>query len=152
MNIKPVSRRQELVIQKIDNELLVYDLKTNKAHHLTETAAYIWQHCDGNNSISDLKTLVEKKFDTKINEDFIWLALDQLNRENLLDSKIPSHGISRREVLKKIGVAAMVALPIVASLSVPNTALATSTCGNVCSPANPRTCAPGCRCVGSICR
>jgi len=152
MSIKPVSRQRELVIQKIDNEFLVYDLRTNKAHHLTETAAFIWQHCDGKNSISDLKTLVENKFDTKINEDFIWLALDQLNRENLLEGKIPSYGISRREVLKKIGVAAMVALPIVASLSVPNTALATSTCGNICSPANPKTCAPGCTCVGSICR
>lgn len=152
MSIKPVSRQKELVIQKIGNEFLVYDLRTNKAHHLTETAAFIWQHCDGKNSISDLKTLVENEFDTKINEDFIWLALDQLNRENLLEDKIPSYGISRREVLKKIGVAAMVALPIVASLSVPNTALATSTCGNICSPANPKTCAPGCTCVGSICR
>ncbi|MCS6874438.1 MAG: PqqD family protein [Pyrinomonadaceae bacterium] len=151
MEIKPLSRRNNLVTQEIGKEVLVYDLENNKAHCLTETAAFIWKNCNGENTISDLKNLIEKEFKASITEDFVWLAIDQLNREELLQEKLPVRGITRREVLKRIGAAAMIALPIVASLTVPDTALASTTCGNICSPANPRTCAPGCTCQGSIC-
>ncbi len=149
--LRPVSRKEELVTQEIGKEILVYDLRSNKAHCLTETAAFIWKNCNGQNSISDLKDLVEKEFGSKVNDEFIWLALDQLSQEDLLEEKIQSKGITRREILRKIGVATIIALPIVASLSIPDTALASSTCGNICSPLNPRTCAPGCICQGSVC-
>lgn len=151
MEIRPLSRKSNLVTREVGKEILIYDLETNKAHCLTETAAFIWKNCDGKNSIAELRKLVEKEFKTSVNEDFVWLAIDQLSQENLLQEKVPHKGVTRREILKKIGMAAVIALPIVASLTVPDTALASTTCGNICSPANPRTCAPGCTCQGSIC-
>jgi hypothetical protein len=46
---KPEARKDGLVIQDLPEEILVYDLNTNKAHCLNQTAAYVWQACDGLN-------------------------------------------------------------------------------------------------------
>ena len=44
---RPVARQEGLVIQEMPDEVLVFDLKTNKAHCLNETAAFVWKACDG---------------------------------------------------------------------------------------------------------
>ena len=41
MEFKPKARVSDLVIQESGNELLIYDLKTNKAQSLNETSARI---------------------------------------------------------------------------------------------------------------
>ena len=140
---KPLARRQDLVIQEMTDEVLVYDLQTNKAHCLNETAAAIWKSCDGTNTIGDIARSLGKNTD----EDLVWLALDQLDEKNLLDAdkadKAPAKfaGQTRREVIKKVGLAAIVALPIVTSLVAPTVASAGSVCAN-----------PGCTCtLGTTC-
>jgi hypothetical protein len=149
---KPIARIEELVMQEINGELLVYDLRNNKAHHLTETAAFVWKNCDGTKSIEDIRKVTADHFKADINQDFISLALHQLAKNGLLKNDVKAMPeISRREVIKRIGLATMIALPIVASLSVPNTALASASCvGAVCtSPAN---CLPPCTtCSGGTC-
>lgn len=67
----------------------------------------------------------------------VWLALDQLKKENLIESKeenfqIDFNGMSRREVIKKVGLTAVIALPIVTGLVAPTSANATSVCGSAC--------------------
>ncbi len=57
---KPLARSQDLVIQEMPGEILVYDLQTNKAHCLNETAAAIWKSCDGENSVGDISRLLGK--------------------------------------------------------------------------------------------
>ncbi len=47
----PIARKEGLVIQEMPEEVLVYDLDTNKAHCLNQTAAFVWKSCDGKNSI-----------------------------------------------------------------------------------------------------
>lgn len=129
----PIARKDGLVIQEMQDEVLVYDTNANKAHCLNQTAAFIWKSCDGNKSVSDISKLVGDEFNDKVNEDFVWLALDQLNKDNLLQENIDSkfNGISRREVIRRIGLASIIALPVVASLAVPNTVLAVASCANV---------------------
>jgi hypothetical protein len=107
--------------------VLVYDLDTNKAHCLNKTAATVWQACNGTNSISDIATIVG----SGASDELVWLAIDQLNENNLLETKIKADfaGQSRRDVLKKIGLAAVIALPIVASLVAPKSAMASVSCG-----------------------
>ncbi len=149
---KPIARMEELVTQEINGELLIYDLRTNKAHHLTETAAFVWKNCDGTKSIEEIRKITSNHFKVDVNQDFISLALHQLSKNDLLKNEvkvIPE--ISRREVIKRIGLATMIALPIVASLSVPNTALASASCvGAPCS--SPADCAPPCTtCSGGTC-
>jgi len=129
----PVARKEGLVIQETSEEVLVYDLNSNKAHCLNQTAAFVWKSCDGNNSIPEITRLFEKEIGSVIPEDLVWLAIDQLNEKELLEKELKSAfaGRSRREVIKKIGLAAVVALPIVASLTAPTSALASSSCACV---------------------
>ncbi len=149
---KPVARKEELVVQNVNDEILVYDLRTNKAYHLTETAAFVWGACDGKNTAEGIRQKLEERFKSKVNEEFVKFALEQLSENNLLKERLQSPlSISRREVLKRIGVASMIALPIVTSVIVPNTALAAVSCvGQTCAAVPPQ-CPDPCSCSGGIC-
>lgn len=144
----PIARKEGLVIQEMPDEALVYDMANNKAHCLNKTAAFVWKKCDGKNSVADIKNLLAAETNNPVQEDFIWLAIDQLNDKNLLEEKMsaPFAGESRRNVIKKIGLAAVIALPVVTSLVAPAPAHAGSSCvGPACGGANP-PCASGCAC------
>ena len=131
----PVARKSGLVVQEVPDEVLVYDLESNKAHCLNQSAALIWRSCDGKNSVSEIAKVVERQAGGKVTEDFVWLAIDQLSQNNLLEQQIASgfEGTSRREVIKKIGLASMIAIPVIASLVAPQSAMAASSC-NCVSP------------------
>ena len=126
----PQARHNDLVVQDMPGEVLVYDLSSNKAHCLNETSAFVWKSCDGTNSIEDILGMLEKNSGGKVNEDLVWLAIDQLNDKGLLQAGTTSRfeGRSRREVLKKIGMASVIALPVIASLVAPRNALASLSC------------------------
>jgi Coenzyme PQQ synthesis protein D (PqqD) len=129
----PVARKEGLVIQEASDEVLVYDLTSNKAHCLNQTAAFVWKSCDGNNSINEITKLFENEMGSAVHEDLIWLAIDQLNDKNLLEKELTSNfaGRSRREVIKKIGLASVIALPLVASLTAPTSVMASTSCACV---------------------
>lgn len=143
----PTARLDGLVIQEMPDELLVYDLETNKAHCLNQTAAFVWKACDGKNSALDIKLKLEDEFKTAVPEEMVWLAIDQLSKDSLLEKKVETKisGLSRREVIKKIGFASMVALPVVAMLSFPQSILAVT-----CPASLVGTQAPGCA-PGELC-
>src|ERR1700741_5038560 len=97
----PIARKSGLVVQEVPDEVLVYDLESNKAHCLNQSAAMIWKSCDGNTSVSEIAKLVESQAGSPVTEDFVWLAIDQLGENNLLEAQIQSgfEGTSRREVI-----------------------------------------------------
>lgn len=111
-------------MQDLGNEILLYDLKIDKAFCLNETAAIVFRHCDGSTSPADLKL---KKGD--LSEEVIFLTLDLLEKENLLkvkDYQSPFDGLSRRAIIKKVGLASMVAWPVISSIMAPPAAAAQS--------------------------
>jgi len=120
---RPQSRKQNLVEQEVDGELLIYDLETNKAFCLNQTSALVWQACDGKRTVAEIGDVLGKQLNTQTNEDIVWLALDQLSKQKLIDPPVDLgtkfHNLSRREVIKKIGIGSMIALPVVASLVAP---------------------------------
>ena len=126
----PVARQAGLVVQEMPDEVLVYDMDTNKAHCLNSSAALVWRSCDGTNSISDIMRQFEKSGGGKVTEDFVWLAIDQLNEKGLIENEIAPRfaGQSRRQVLKTIGLASIVAVPVIASLVAPQNAMAALSC------------------------
>jgi len=126
----PMARQTGLVVQEMPDEVLVYDLDTNKAHCLNQSAAFIWSSCDGKNSVMDIVQQFESNGRGKVTEDFVWLAIDQLNENGLLENKVAPRfqGQSRRQVLKTIGLASMVALPVIASLVAPKQAFGVTSC------------------------
>ena len=134
-----MARQNGLVVQEMPDEVLVYDLDTNKAHCLNQSAAFVWRSCDGAKSVPDIVREFESNGRGKVTEDFVWLAIDQLNENGLLDGEITPRfqGQSRRQVLKTIGLASLVALPVIASLVAPQNAMGAVSCA--CG--NPGTCA-----------
>ena len=140
LKTNPKGQENDLVIQELKGELLIYDLSVHKAYCLNETSAIIWNLCDGNNSVSDIRQHLSRKLNKSVPEDLVWLALDQLKADDLLSEsrevEIKFDGLSRREVIRKIGVASLVALPMVASLAAPTAAMAQSaaTCGAIGDP------------------
>lgn len=126
----PIARKSGLVIQEVPDEVLIFDVESNKAHCLNETASMVWRSCDGKTSVPQIAKFVEKKTGKSVSDDLVWLAIDQLNENKLLENKVASSfaGSSRREVIKKIGLASMVAIPVVASLVAPQNALANVSC------------------------
>ena len=119
----PKSRQSNLVVQDLENEILIYDLKINKAYCLNETSAMVWQFCDGKNSVSEISRLMTSKLKTQVSAELVWLALDGLQRENLLgnDAEFTAQfaGFSRRQAIKKVGLASMIALPFISSAFAP---------------------------------
>ena len=111
----PLSRQDNIVIQELQNEILIYDLTKNKALCLNQTSAMIWQECDGTKSVTEISQILSKKLKSNVSEDIVWLALNQFKNDNLLTQSeqftTPLDGLTRREVVKRIGFASMVALP-----------------------------------------
>jgi hypothetical protein len=150
----PVARKEGLVIQEMPDEVLVYDLDTNKAHCLNQTAAFVWKSCDGRNSVADITKLVGVDSGNAVPEDLVWLAIDQLSEKNLLanDLKANFNGSTRREVIKKIGLAAVIGIPVVASLTAPTSVMAAVSCA--CTVQSNCPTLPGCpttACTGGVC-
>lgn len=159
----PKSRKENLVIQELNGEVLIYDLQTDKAFCLNATSSLVWQACDGSKNVSEISEWVGEKLNTANNEDLVWLALDQLKKEKLIENgaEITNQfeGMSRREVVKKIGLSSMAAIPVIASLVAPVAAGTASICGmlsavGACTVPGPANCpntnqrANGCRCTG----
>jgi len=126
----PTARKSGLVIQEVPDEVLIFDLDSNKAHCLNETAAMVWKACDGSTSVEQIAKGLTTKTGKGVSDDLVWLAIDQLNENSLLATPVAStfKGTSRRDAIKKIGLASMIALPVVASLVAPQNALANVSC------------------------
>ncbi len=125
---KPLSRRENLVVQEVKDEILIYDLSESKAFCLNNTSALVWQACDGNKTAGEISESISRKLKSDVSEDIVWLALEQLKKENLLENKSEITGkftgVSRRDAIRKIGLGSAIALPIVASLVVPTSTMA----------------------------
>lgn len=126
----PKARTSEILIQELENELLIYDLRINKAFCLNETSRLVWQLCDGTNSVADIAGLMSRKLKINVSEEFVWLALDGLKKDDLLEKadefEIDFAGLNRREVIRRVGLASMVTLPIIASVVAPSALMAQS--------------------------
>lgn len=126
----PTARNSGLVVQEVPNEILVFDLENNKAHCLNDTAAMVWKSCDGKTSVPEIAKYLEIQTGKGVNDDLVWLAIDQLSENNLLEmtASSPFKGQTRRDVIKKIGLASVIAIPVVASLVAPQSVLASTSC------------------------
>ncbi|HYP27196.1 MAG TPA: PqqD family protein [Blastocatellia bacterium] len=139
----PHARAEGLVSHETSDELLVYDLKRHKAHCLNRSAALVWKYCDGQTSVKELARRLGKEMDAPADEEVVWLALERLGKAHLLRERAvrldgPA-GLSRREVIRKLSMAAAIALPAVTSIIAP-TAVQAATC--LTSAMNMDPCSP----------
>ena len=153
----PKSRSQNLVLQEIDNEIMIYDLNSDKVYGLNETSASIWGMCDGKRTIAEISDQMSEKLQMPVSEDYVWLALHDLQKQNLLvdgfEIENKFAGMSRRQVIRKIGFSSMAALPVIYSLVAPTAVTAASgpVCVNCTRAWNGSTCASPTGCMVVLC-
>lgn len=132
----PQARHDGLVVRELPDEVLVYDLEQHEAHCLNATSAAVWRHCDGESSPSEIGFRLAREFGTPVDEEVVWLALEQLSERGLLaEAVVRPAGLSRKQVVRRGAlVAAAIALPVTASVVAPNAAQAvTCFCGAGCT-------------------
>ena len=146
----PRARKEKLIVKEVDGETLVYDLANDRAHCLNQTAARIWQYCDGNRSVAEIAELMTTPGDTPVADAVVLLALDQLQKFALLETIdqpiFKLAGMNRRELVRRVGLGAL-SLPLILSIASPTAAQSGSAgqfrhcCGS------PGDCNPGFTCV-----
>jgi hypothetical protein len=146
----PLARRDDLIIREVGDEVLVYDLRSHRAHCLNRTAALVWRRCDGQTDLADLAALFGPA--ASAGPIIVGSALAQLGRAGLLarttDLPEPKADLSRRRLLR-VGVGAAaggVLLPAVSSIVSPVAAQLSSGCR-----ANSIGCTSNAQCCSGLC-
>ncbi len=145
--LMPRARQDELVVEDLQDEILIYDLERHKASCLNHTAALVWRCCNGRTSVADTAALLKKELELPADEAVVWMALDRLDRAHLLSEPVALPAdrarYSRREMLRTLRRAAGISLllPVIDSIVAPLAAAQTSclpqnACGGmpVCTP------------------
>jgi hypothetical protein len=123
------------VVTELMDELLVYDLERHRAHCLNPAASVVFRSCDGKRTVEELARLLKRELGEPAEPDCVWLALDLLGRAQLLRERVdrpPASGrLSRRELVRRVGIAVLV--PAITSVLAPTPAQAAATCVNDCT-------------------
>ncbi len=146
----PRARQEGLLFSPLNDELVIYDTERNKAHSLNRVASMVWKNCDGATTVSQLRELIAQELNTTVDEQVVWLALQQLERNRLLEGRMQTPGnlISRREAARRFGKVAGIVIPLVASAMIPPAAAA-NTCNMPCTI--DAQCTPPMTCVALCC-
>src|SRR5207237_1385803 len=118
----PLARTENLTTQQHPTELIVYDLSNHKAHCLNRACTFVWKQCDGTRSVEQLGNLLHQELGVANPTAVVQLALEQLDRRNLLQQPVVAlpreERLSRRDALRKLAIAAA-ALPAIMTLTAP---------------------------------
>jgi hypothetical protein len=138
--------RVDCLSREFDEEVLIYDPQRHAGHCLNSTAAAVWKLCDGNNSPSQIASSLSRQLSARVDPPVVELALEQLAGAHLLvEPEVLVKAPSRRVALRRIGIAAAVALPLIASIVAPTPAHA-ATCLHGGMP-----CVSGAQCCSGLC-
>lgn len=112
----PLARVDDLVIEELGEELLVYDTSIKNVHCLSPTVVRVWRACDGETRPEKMASQLDLS-DAEIKQ-----ALAELDGCELLATPVGTHGgISRRDLGVKATkvAAATAALPLILSVAAP---------------------------------
>jgi hypothetical protein len=140
----PAARTDDLVVQKLVDETLAYDLKRHRAHVLNPVAALVWRYCDGTTSLGDVSRIIEAELRISADPELVCFVLERLRKAHLLEddknraANDNAYPYTRRDFVKKLnklGLAASLMLPLITSIVSP-------------TPAYAQTCVPNTDCSG----
>lgn len=135
--MKPRRRMEGLVVKELADEVLVYDLERHRAHCLNPAAALVFKRCDGRTSVGELARMLRRELGAPADEKWVLLAVDRLERARLLevsaDTGRSRARMSRRELVRRVGLVSAALLPLVTSLVPPTPAQSAATCVTDCT-------------------
>lgn len=150
----PHARQDDLVVQEVQDETLVYDMRSHRAYCLNRVASVVWRHCNGRTSTAEIASRLRSELHVSADTQVVSLALEQLGRAHLFRARVhsapASTPYSRRELIRKVGLAGGVALllPMVTSIVAPTPASAASCVSSCLGKPNGTLCGA---CSGSQC-
>ena len=155
-NHAPKALSENIVTQKIGDELLIYNLETHRAMSLNSTVACVWELCDGTKNLSEIHRQAERQLKSALPEEAIVLALDELKKNKLFaetdrgsESEKTLSEMSRRAMIRRVGLATAAAIPVIMAISAPHAVHAAS--GSSRKP-NGATCARDTECQSTCCQ
>lgn len=104
-NVFPKAKAN-VVRMDADGETILYDSSTNRTHVLTETSALVFDLCDGQTSVEDMKARLAER-NANIADDVAMVALHRLAKAGLVSGFVqkPWESITtRRDTLKRIAL------------------------------------------------
>jgi hypothetical protein len=113
---------EQISLQVIGEETLLYDTLHHQAWCLNRSSACIWHLCDGQRDVQQIAAAGSKELNAQVTEDIVVLALAELREKNLLEPETATalpDSVTRREMLSRAGLAAAAILPVVASILAP---------------------------------
>ena len=145
--LAPQARSNGIIVEELADEVLVYDLDRDRAHCLNLAAANVWKLCDGKSSPAEIATRLGAELEPAAAQEVVWTAIDQLSRAGLLEKKVKrsTAAISRRDVMKRIAVAAAIGVPVVTSVVAPR-----ATHAATCRPSM-AACDSSAQCCSGVC-
>jgi hypothetical protein len=149
---RPRARTEGLDVVALPDEVLIYDTVRHRAHCLNGSAAFVWRQCDGRTPVSTIVRRLGAHTGRPADVEVVALALRQLEKARLLVGSAGTaagRGLTRRELMKRVGTAAAVTLPVVASITAPTAASAASCVGVGGACPVPGVCCQGLVCTGT---
>jgi hypothetical protein len=114
-----------LLIERPAGEMLVLKPSTNEAHALNETAATVFDLCDGTTSPAEMAAEVTRRTGLPADESIVQLALTELSDAGLIVlDESGGLALPRRALIRKLAlpVAAIALLPVVETILMPTVA------------------------------
>jgi hypothetical protein len=146
---RPRARTSDLVVKGVREEFLVYDLARHRAHSLNRVAAAVWRACDGTRGVAALGVAAARESGQPVPIEAVRYALQSLGRAQLLEGPVEEGGLTRRQVMARLGTAAAAALPLVTTIVAPTAAQAQS--AQACLSENVGPCTSDAQCCKFAC-
>jgi hypothetical protein len=104
---RPLARTENVVVESVGDETVIYDTDAHVAHALKPLAAAVYTYADGKNTPSEIAELASYRLATTVTESDVVAAIEQLDASALLDGPVLDvhSGISRRTALKTFAAA-----------------------------------------------
>ena len=72
-------RRDDLIVDESDNELIMLDGEAEAIHVLNPTAKHVWDLCDSQHTAEDIEQLLRKRFSVPPERDVLTDVIETLN-------------------------------------------------------------------------
>src|SRR4051812_29767632 len=124
------TRVEGVQIERSADEILAVKTDTFEAHALNQSAAVVYDLCDGKSSRAEMAAEIHRRTGLPADEEIVDLALSELVETGLvvLNDAVSSPVVTRRSLIRRLTLtsAATMMLPVIETVLVPSVASAQS--------------------------
>jgi coenzyme PQQ synthesis protein D (PqqD) len=124
------TRLENVKIERAADEILAVNSITSEAHAINQSAAAVFDLCDGKTSKAEMAAEIHRRTGLPADEEIVDLALSELADAGLitLDESEPQARTTRRSLIRRFSLtaAAVAMLPVVETILVPTASAAGS--------------------------